>query len=69
VSWWIGAADILLTSRLIRCDRAKGRRKTCRRFREFEIKTGRARDLSSGGRSQGYMLPGLESGHGAASSI
>jgi hypothetical protein len=41
-----GAADILLTARLLRCERVKDRKKTFRRFRESEVKTGRARDLS-----------------------
>jgi hypothetical protein len=64
-----GAAGILLTSKLLRCERVKGRRKIFRRFRLSEVNAGRARDSLSGGRSQGYMLPGFESGHGAAPSI
>jgi hypothetical protein len=35
---WNGAADISLTSRLLGWDRVKGRRKTCRGFRESESK-------------------------------
>jgi hypothetical protein len=46
----------------------KKSKKTCRRFQEPEVKAGKAKDFSSRNRSQGYMLAGFESGHGAASS-
>jgi hypothetical protein len=38
VRWRAGAADILLTPRLLRCDRVKGRKKTVRRFRSLKLK-------------------------------
>lgn len=60
--WRDGAADILLTSRLLRCERVEGSKKLAEDSASLKLRPEEQR-------SQEFMLLGIESGHGAASSM